>query len=410
MNLYTTYSKEDLNKVSAKDLEIVKGYSNNLNNHLNNIKQRILIDDNTLISIIAAINAGFNIILYGPPGTAKSTLSQFLPVEFYGAKCNMHTADSEWNVRKVIGGLTVSYDTSAGEPKEKITPKEGYLVEDIMECYESNLCAKEHNTVFTIIDEFNRTNMDECLGPMFTAIGSDNKTLKLDFNKGFNDHLLEIQIPKQYRIICNMNKYDRTFTNELSDALSRRFKWIYIGAPNEDQYTAENAIARNNVFGSVSTIEPEMPSTFESIVPYEDSNFFKETIESPMLAVIDELRKDLEIGTSYKIDSIKLAYHFMRLKLNLINWDEYDGVNETELLNANNLDTLKEKLTDPAKQDPFEKVINTLIEETIDAALVMTVIPACESLEEEDAIKRIKNLFDKYIRCTKELGRMKLIF
>ena len=43
MNLYTTYSKEDLNKVSAKDLEIVKGYSNNLNNHLNNIKQRILI-------------------------------------------------------------------------------------------------------------------------------------------------------------------------------------------------------------------------------------------------------------------------------------------------------------------------------------------------------------------------------
>ncbi|OPX42043.1 hypothetical protein CLHUN_41020 [Ruminiclostridium hungatei] len=130
-------------------------------------------DNNMLISIIAAINAGFNIILYGPPGTAKSTISEFLPVEMYGAKCNVHTADSEWNVRKVIGGITVSYDNSTGTLKGKIGPKDGYIVDDIMECYESRRATTDFNTVFTMIDEFNRTNMDEGLGPMFTAMGLD---------------------------------------------------------------------------------------------------------------------------------------------------------------------------------------------------------------------------------------------
>ena len=246
MEFYNTYTKKQMDDAASEVLQIVSDYDTNLIGHLNNIKKRILIDDNTLLSIIAAINAGFNIILYGPPGTAKSTLSEFLPVEMYGAKCNVHTADSEWNVRKVIGGLTVSYDTSITPAIEIISPKDGYIVEDILECYESRLETKDFDTAFTVIDEFNRTNMDECLGPMFTAMGSNNRTLKLDYNKGFNDDFLEIQVPQGYRMICNMNKYDRTFTNELSDALSRRFKWIYIGAPDSSMYINEETYLNSN--------------------------------------------------------------------------------------------------------------------------------------------------------------------
>lgn len=129
MEVYTTYTKEQLAEAASKELQIVSDYDTNLGGHLNSIKRKILIDDNTLISIIAAINAGFNVILYGPPGTAKSTISEFLPVEMYGAKCNTHTADSEWNVRKVIGGITVSYDTSTTPATELIAPKDGYIVE-----------------------------------------------------------------------------------------------------------------------------------------------------------------------------------------------------------------------------------------------------------------------------------------
>lgn len=181
MNLYATYTEAEIKDAAERKLQIVNDYLTGLNTHLSNIKRKILIDDNTLLSMIAAINAGFNVILYGPPGTAKSTISGFLPVEFYGAKCNIHTADSDWNVRKVIGGITVTYDTSVTPVHEQIGPKDGYIVDDIIECYESRLETTDFDTAFTIIDEFNRTNMDECLGPMFTAMGSDDKTLKLDY-------------------------------------------------------------------------------------------------------------------------------------------------------------------------------------------------------------------------------------
>lgn len=52
----------------------------------------------------------------------------------------------------------------------------------------------------------------------------------------------------------------------------------------------------------------------------------------------------------------------------------------------------------------FEKIIL----DTIDAALVMTVVPACEALEDIDAIERNRSRFESYERCKKELERMKI--
>ena len=93
MDLYVAYTKTEINDAAEKELQITNDCMTDINRHLSNIKKRILIDDNTILSIIAALNAGFHIILYGPPGTAKTTISEFLPVEFYGAKCNLHTAE-----------------------------------------------------------------------------------------------------------------------------------------------------------------------------------------------------------------------------------------------------------------------------------------------------------------------------
>jgi len=410
MDMYMTYSKKEIEDAANKELQIVKDYSFNLSVHLGNIKKRILMDDNTLISIIAAINAGFNIILYGPPGTAKSTISEFLPVEMYGAKCNVHTADSEWNVRKVIGGITVSYDNSTGTPVEKIGPKDGYIVDDIMECYESRLATTDFDTVFTVIDEFNRTNMDECLGPMFTAMGSDNKILRLDYNKGFNDAFLHIQVPKGYRMICNMNKYDRTFTNELSDALSRRFKWIYVGAPDEDKYVDEESVVEGNVFGSVASILPTRPVNLEDVKPFNRTDFFMNNIAKNIYEIINDLREDLEVGTSYKIDAIKIAYHFFFLKLALIDWAYFSGTDSTITNAASTVTDAASGITDPSKNAEFIDKLNEIIKDTVDAALVMTVIPACESLEDTDAIERNKSRFGGYYRCISELERMKLSY
>lgn len=410
MDVYTTYTKEQLTEAASKELQIVSDYDTNLVGHLKNIQKKILIDDNTLISIIAAINSGFNIILYGPPGTAKSTISEFLPVEMYGAKCNIHTADSEWNVRKVIGGVTVSYDTSVTPPREVIGPKDGYIVEDIMACYESRLETKDYDTAFTVIDEFNRTNMDECLGPMFTAMGSNDRTLKLDYNKGFNDDLLELLIPNGYRMICNMNKYDRTFTNELSDALSRRFKWIYVGAPDHSRYSDEEAIVMGNVFDGLANILPAKPVNLKNVPKCVRYAFFDSCITNQIFAIINDFRSDLELGTSYKIDAIKLAWHFFELKLKTINWADYAGATEEAIKTARSVDDAASIVKDDIARAKLSDLLKSCISETVDAALVMTVVPACEALEEVDAIERNKSRFAMYKRCTDELNRIRQVF
>lgn len=410
MDLYMTYIKADLEAAAGQCLQIVSDYDTNLRGHLDNIKRRILMDDNTLLSIIAALNGGFHVILYGPPGTAKSTISQFLPVEFYGAKCNIHTADSEWNVRKVIGGIAVTYDGSSGTPREQIGPKDGYIVDDIMECYESRLETTEFDTVFTVIDEFNRTNMDECLGPMFTAMGSDNKMLKLDYNRGFNNGFLQVKVPDGYRMICNMNKYDRTFTNELSEALARRFKWIYIGAPAKSDYDQEEVLAEGNVFGTVAEITPARPDNLIDIPRCVKTPLFAGRVMPPVYAVINDLREDLEIGTSYKIDAVKLACHFFVLKLAAVDWDSYPGVTRESVWEAADPEAAAAPVADAARRAALEQELETVIRDTIDAALVMTVVPACESLENPDAVERNKARFQDYDRCTRELQRMKLVF
>lgn len=407
MDLYATYTEAEINDAADSKLQIVNDYLTGINLHLSNIKRRILIDDNTLLSMVAAINAGFNVILYGPPGTAKSTISVFLPVEFYGAKCDVHTADSDWNVRKVIGGTTVTYDTSVTPPREQIGPKDGYIVDDILECYESRLETTDFDTAFTIIDEFNRTNMDECLGPMFTAMGSDNKILKLDYNKGFNDDFLQVRVPNGYRMICNMNKYDRTFTNELSEALSRRFKWIYIGAPDETNYGQEEQLVDGNVFGNVASIMPTMPVNLSDIEECVNSVLFETCITTQIYNVINDLRTDLEVGTSYKIDAIRLANHFFKLKMATVEWGDYPGVDgETACDEASAEDV--GALTDPTLQASLTDLVRSIILDTIDAALVMTVVPACESLEDIDAIERNKARFEDFERCKSELERMKI--
>jgi len=407
MNLYTTYTEAEINDAADSKLQIVNDYLTGINLHLANIKRRILIDDNTLLSMVAALNAGFNVILYGPPGTAKSTISGFLPVEFYGAKCNVHTADSDWNVRKVIGGTTVTYDTSVIPPREQIGPKDGYIVDDILECYESRLETTDFDTSFTIIDEFNRTNMDECLGPMFTAIGSDDKTLKLDYNKGFNDDFLQVKVPNGYRMICNMNKYDRTFTNELSEALARRFKWIYVGAPSLDDCIQEEQLVDGNVFGTVASIVPNTPVNLRDIEECENSVLFETCITNQIYNVINDLRTDLEVGTSYKIDAIKLANHFFKLKMATVDWSAYPGVDVMNACAEASADAVG-NLTDPSSQEELAELINRIILDTVDAALVMTVVPACESLEDINAIERNRVRFENYERCKSELERMKI--
>ena len=126
--------------------------------------------------------------------------------------------------------------------------------------------------------------------------------------------------------------------------------------------------------------------------------------------MINDLRVDLELGTSYKIDSIKIANHFMTLKLALIDWTVFPEINVSSIYSANDIESVVSMITDPIKQQELKAILNEVVTDTVDAALVMTVVPACESLEDATAIERNRIRFENYNRCACELERMKLVF
>lgn len=409
MTFFTDVDYKRMNELASEKLKISKECKSDLSNLLATIKEKILINDDTLLSIISAINAGFNIILYGPPGTAKSTLSEILPKVIWNAKCNIHTADSDWSVKKVIGGLNISYEINGDDCKEIIEPKDGYLVSDIYECYSSLIGTKDHDTVFSIIDEFNRTNMDECLGPLFTAMGSDNKSLKLDYNIGYKGKPLHITIPASYRIICNMNKYDRTFTNDLSEALTRRFKWIYIGSPSQSDYDREKKLIKDRVFNNV------LPSSLKSadiLIPlpdYKNTPFFDTYVAEPILNIITEIRKELDIGTSYGIDAIKIAYHFYNLKFQLLDFYKINGFSVQSLENSNKIDDFITTLTNTSQIESFREKIDILLRSTIDSSITMTIAPLFDAIEDSSKLEIIKELLKDYPLCLAEISRINLL-
>ena len=384
MDIYTSLSKDEISQIASEDLLITKEVNSNLRALLDSIKDKILISDKTLLSIIAAINAGYNVILYGPPGTAKSTLSEILPKVLWNAKCNIHTADSDWSVKKVIGGLTVSYEINGDDVKELITPKDGYLIEDIFDCYKVIKCHGAYDTVFSVIDEFNRTNMDECLGPMFTAMGSENKIIKLDYNRNFGDRPLEITIPKKYRIICNMNKYDRTFTNDLSEALTRRFKWIFVGVPSAEEYQIEKELIKKRVFENVKPTDIPSNNQLEKIIDYKNNPFFDKNISDKIFSILQTIREDFEIGTAYGIDALKLAFNFFYLKLNLIDFS--------------NTDITISKLIETSD---YENLINSIKDQTVKENIkdvdICTIAPTMEdihSVNERVSISSTKRVYE----------------
>ncbi|MEM0494262.1 MAG: MoxR family ATPase [Thermofilum sp.] len=203
----------------------------------------LVIHQDVLYELIAALKSGKHVILVGPPGTGKTILVKML-AEIYKVPLVEKTATSEWSRVDVVGGPVFIGGN--------VVWKCGALLEAIARCHESNGYG-----AILLIDEINRANLDRAFGEFFTIFGTADpkewrvpqsliEEMRSYAGDGKIDRwgslLLEVyskdnmlKVPENLRVIATMNLYDRRYLFTLGYALLRRFAVIEVSNPDSSK-------------------------------------------------------------------------------------------------------------------------------------------------------------------------------
>lgn len=210
--------------LSSNEIEIIVEYVLNYEN------KRLEIDKEIIKRIINHLVCGKNVILIGAPGTGKTDLARrllrILGQKIVGKKEPVEAVASyEWGRYEVIGGNSLSVNQDG----KNFAFHYGCVTKAI----------KERKLL--LIDEFNRADMNKAFGEMFLAVDHGQIELRQDekpselYELDENESGSFIAVPKQFRMICTMNDYDKSLLNDLSYGMLRRFAFVEIDIPKDKQ-------------------------------------------------------------------------------------------------------------------------------------------------------------------------------
>lgn len=174
----------------------------------------------------ALLSGKKHIMLYGPPGTGKTTLARHIAASIAGDSWTLITGSSDWTSQDIIGG----YQPTGSRSIEFIP---GILLRQ----FDYPL----------IIDELNRCDIDKVIGPLFTVLSGQHTTLpyRIDIeDKKSQPYVIlpnvkdrpadhEFAPGPQWCLIATINSIDKAALYQMSYALSRRFGWVYVDAPQD---------------------------------------------------------------------------------------------------------------------------------------------------------------------------------
>ncbi|MHA1762688.1 MAG: AAA family ATPase, partial [Promethearchaeota archaeon] len=272
--------------------------------------------------IISALLANKNVILTGPPGSGKTTLAMELADFFNKKGINKGfiptTATSDWSAFETIGGYFPESDA-------KLKFNRGLFLEAIKE------------NKWLIIDEINRAEIDKALGELHTVISG--QSVLLPFKEGGKrikiipgnedideEENVEIyQIDPCWRIIGTMNSYDKSFLYTLSYALMRRFSFIDISIPDDEDYNNLIDDKLQKITSFDDAIRNALRSSIKEIInSLSRENKIREIGPAIILDTIDyiEMRNSLDMGGSPDV----LKYLGEGFILNL--FPQFEGLKE----------------------------------------------------------------------------------
>ncbi len=182
-----------------------------------------------------AIVSGEHIIFVGPPGTGKSKLAKHIAESVCGPDgYAMVTATANWSTFDTVGGYQPDRESHLefipGTFLSRFQNKDG-------------MPANE----WLIIDEINRANIDKAFGSFFSALAGDTvaTSFKSDNGEeitiiGDGDTSRQVKptnyfVPESWRVLATMNTHDKMTLYDLSYAFMRRFAFVNIAAPDENE-------------------------------------------------------------------------------------------------------------------------------------------------------------------------------